>query len=203
MTGAQWMIDSLAAMDPRAKANVRMRSLTAAMKKNQESGLPLHKWDLAEIPGRPEWIDNYMTVEQFMSTDLFTVRPEDVVDLAASLMHWKHVRHVPVENDSGELVGIVSHRDLLELIVRGKLEGCGSVAVRDIMKTDLLTITPQTSALDALCMMRDRDIGCLPVVQGKTLIGLVTAYDYLTVSAKLFERMILDCTDELANAKAS
>ncbi len=203
MTGSQWMIDSLAKMDPRAKANVRMRSLTAAMKKNQEEQLPLHKWKLAEIPGRPEWIDNYMTVEQFMSTDLFTVRPEDVIDLAASLMHWKHVRHVPVENDQGELVGIVSHRDLLELIVRGKLNGCGAVAVRDIMKTNVITITPQTSALDALFTMRDRNIGCLPVVKGKMLVGLVTAHDYLTVSAKLFERMLMDCTEEFAKAKTS
>ncbi len=203
LTGSQWMIDSLAKMDPRAKANVRMRSLTAAMKKNQEEGLPLHKWELAQIPGRPEWIDNYLTVEQFMSTDLFTVRPEDVIDLAASLMHWKHVRHVPVENDRGELVGIVSHRDLLELIVRGMLEGKGAVAVRNVMKTDVITITPQTSALDALSTMREQNIGCLPVVNGKTLVGLVTAHDYLTVSAKLFERVVLDCTEEMAMAKTA
>src|SRR5688572_14052109 len=48
ITGSQWMIDSLAEMDPRAKANVRMRSLTASMKKNQEEKLPLHEWKLAE-----------------------------------------------------------------------------------------------------------------------------------------------------------
>lgn len=201
LTGSQWAIDSLAKMDPRAKANVRMRSLAAAIKRNQEAGMPLHEWELAEIPHRPEWIDNYMTVEQFMSTDLFTVRPEDVIDLAASLMHWKHVRHVPVENDKGELVGIVSHRDLLELIVRGKLDSCGSVAIRDIMKTGLITITPQTSALEALFTMRDKNIGCLPVVEGKMLVGLITAYDYLTVSAKLFEQMVTDCTEEKLKSK--
>jgi len=203
MTGSQWMIDSLARMDPRAKANVRMRSLAAAMKKNQEDQLPLHQWKLAEIPHRPEWIDNYMTVEQFMSTDLFTVRPEDIIDLAASLMHWKHVRHVPVENDKGELVGIVSHRDLLELIVLGKADGRCATPVREIMKTELITITPQTSALEALFTMRDKGIGCLPVVDGKLLVGLITAYDYLTVSAKLFELMVLDCTEGLAKAKTN
>jgi len=101
------------------------------------------------------------------------------------------------------LVGIVSHRDLLELIVRGKLNGCGDVAVRDIMKTGVITITPQTSALDALTTMRDRNIGCLPVVKGKMLVGLVTAHDYLTVSAKLFERMLMDCTEEFAKAKTN
>ena len=203
MTGSQWMIDSLAKMDPRAKSNVRMRSLTAEMKKNQEEQRPLHEWKLAEIPAQPEWIDNYMTVEQFMSTDLFTVRPEDVIDLAASLMHWKHVRHVPVENDRGELVGIVSHRDLLELIVVGKADGSCATPIREIMKTDLITIDPQTSALEALFTMRDNGIGCLPVVNGKMLVGLITAYDYLTVSAKLFERTLLDCTEERAKAKTN
>ncbi len=201
-TGARWMLDSLAGMDPRAKANVRMRSLTAAMKANQEKKLPVHKWILAPIPRSPEWIDNYRTVEQFMSTDLFTVRPEDVIDLAASLMHWKHVRHVPVENDRGELVGLISHRDLLELIATGGCDRQSSIAVREVMKTDLLTIAPDTCSLVALHIMRDKDIGCLPVVKGGLLVGLVTAYDYLTVSAKLFEEKLGDLAQTTLTEKA-
>jgi CBS domain-containing protein len=193
-TGSKWVMESLASMDKRAKMNVRMRSLTAAMKANQEASLPLHDWPLAEVPKQPDWIDNYKTVEQFMSTDLFTVRPEDVVDLAASLMHWKHVRHVPVESDKGELVGIVSHRDLLEMFARGRLRGGNEIIVRDIMQTELITVTPSTPALNALRLMRESDIGCLPVVKGKRLVGLVTAYDYLTVSVKLFEEKLEECT---------
>ncbi len=189
-TGATWMIDSLAGMDKRAKQNVRMRTLTAAMKTNQETGQPLHTWPLAEIPVEADWIDNYKTVEQFMAIDLFTVRPEDVLDLAASLMHWRHVRHVPVENDAGHLIGIVSHRDLIELLASGKLATPGAVIVRDIMKTDLITISPHTPTLDALKMMREHNIGCLPVVSDDRLVGIVTAYDFLTVSAKLFEEKL-------------
>jgi CBS domain-containing protein/gamma-glutamyl:cysteine ligase YbdK (ATP-grasp superfamily) len=189
-SGAKWMIDSLGAMDKRAKANVRMRSLTAAMKENQESGKPLHEWPLAQIPHNSDWIDNYKTVEQFMAVDLFTVRPEDVLDLAASLMHWRHVRHVPVEDDAGHLIGIVSHRDLIELLASGKFAMNGPIAVRDIMKTDLVTVEPCTSTLDALELMRARNIGCLPVVKKGRLVGIVTAYDFLTVSAKLFEEKL-------------
>jgi CBS domain-containing protein len=189
-TGARWMLDSLCAMDKRAKPNVRMRSLTAAMKSNQETGKPLHEWSLAEIPQKCDWIDNYKTVEQFMATDLFTVRPEDVVDLAANLMHWRHVRHVPVENDEGKLVGIVSHRDLLELLALGKTNGNGEIIVRDVMKQNLTTIMPETPALEALYLMRDKNIGCLPVIKNEKLVGLITAYDFLTVSAKLFEEKL-------------
>ena len=191
-TGSQWMLDSLAAMDKRAKQNVKMRTLTCAIKTNQETGEPLHRWALAAIPPKPDWIDNYKTVEQFMVTDLFTVRPEDVIDLAANLMHWRHVRHVPVEDDEGKLVGIVSHRDLLRLFALGSSNGKTETIVRDVMTENLVTITPETPTLDALTLMRDHNIGCLPVVKNEKLVGLITAYDFLTVSSKLFEEKLLD-----------
>ncbi|QQS31826.1 MAG: CBS domain-containing protein [Acidobacteriota bacterium] len=189
-TGACWMIESVAGMDERAKWNVRLRSLTSSIKENQEKNMPVHEWEPATIPEQSEWIDNYKTVEQFMAVDLFTVRPEDVLDLAASLMHWKHVRHVPVEDDAGNLIGIVSHRDLLELFALGKIRGPAELIVRDVMKTDLITIDPETPTLTALELMREKRIGCLPVVKDAKLIGLVTAYDFLTVSAKLFEEKL-------------
>ena len=189
-TGAGWMLASLAQMDPRAKQNVRMRSLTAAMKTNQESGQPLHQWKLADVPATTDWIDNYKSVEQFMATDLFTVRPDDVLDLAASLMEWRHVRHVPVEDDSGALVGLITHRHLVRLFAHRGQNGNGNIAVRDVMKTNLITVEAETPTLDALNLMRDKGIGALPVVSNGKLVGLVTAYDFLTVSSKLFEERL-------------
>lgn len=187
-TGAQWMLDSVAKMDKLAKPNVKFRTLAAAMIENQETGEPVHNWSLAQIPVRSDWIDNYRTVEQFMTTDLFTVRPEDALNLAATLMHWRHVRHVPVEDDEGKLVGIVSHRDLLALLTENKISD--GIAVRDVMNQELVTITPETSTLDALLLMREKNIGCLPVVKKEKLAGLITAYDFLTVSAKLLEERL-------------
>jgi CBS domain-containing protein len=189
-TGADWMLDSLSSMDPHAKQNVRLRSLTASMKANQEQGSPLHTWPLAAIPEKSDWIDNYRTVESFMTTDLFTVRPEDVIDLAANLMHWRHVRHVPVEDDEGRLIGLVSHRDLLELFALGKIDGSAEIVVRDVMKKDLTTVAPETPTLEALGLMREKNIGCLPVVVDGKLNGLITAHDFLTVSTKLFEERL-------------
>lgn len=196
-TGACWMLESLGAMDKRAKQNVRMRSLTAAMKANQTSGEPVHRWDLAAIPAQSDWIDNYKTVEQFMTTDLFTVRPQDPIDLAANLMHWRHVRHVPVENDDGKLVGIISHRDLLALFAAGHANG-GGIVVRDAMKPDPIAIDPDTRSLEALKIMREKNIGCLPIVKNEKLVGLITAYDFLTVSAKLFEERLQSIAPPLA-----
>jgi CBS domain-containing protein/gamma-glutamyl:cysteine ligase YbdK (ATP-grasp superfamily) len=186
-TGSQWVLDSLAAMDKKVKNNVRMRTITATMLEHQKKGEPLHKWGLAEISEKSDWIDNYQTVEQFMSKDLFTVRPEDVLDLAANLMNWKHVRHVPVEDDAGNLVGIISHRDLLKIFAEKSKD---EIIVRDVMKTNLLTIAPETSSLEALNLMRENNIGCLPIVKNEKLVGLITAYDFLTISTKLFEERV-------------
>lgn len=203
VSGAKWMLTSLNAMDPRAKLNVRMRTLTSAMKANQESGIPLHEWPPASIPEGSEWIDNYKTVEQFMAVDLFTVRGEDILDLAANLMHWRHVRHVPVEDDAGHLLGIVSHRDLIKLLASGKIDRSQPIIVRDVMATELITVQPDTPTLEALKLMREHNIGCLPVVKDGCLVGLVTAHDFLTVSTKLFEERLgeLNGLNELSGAE--
>jgi CBS domain-containing protein len=190
MTGSKWTLDSLASMDKLAKANVRMRTLTCEMIRNQESGKPLHEWPLAKIADHSEWVDNYRTVEQFMSHDLFTVRPDDIVDLAASLMEWKHVRHIPVENDQGELVGILSHRDLLRFFAEEKGRAADELIVRDIMKSEPIFISPETKTLDAIYMMREKNIGCLPVCKNGKLVGILTAHDFLTVSTRLLEERL-------------
>ena len=128
-----------------------------------------------------------------MSTDLFTVRPDDLVDLAASVMDWRHVRHVPVEDEEGRLVGLVSHRNLLRLLAHGAHERNGEpVAVSSIMKTDPVTVAPDTPTLEAIEIMRRHNCGCLPVVKDEHLVGIVTAYDFLAVSAKLFEEQLKD-----------
>jgi CBS domain-containing protein len=184
------MLDSFCQMDKAAKTNVRLRTLVAAMVKNQETGAPLHEWALAEIEEKTDWIDNYQTVEQFMSRDLFTVRPEDIIDLAANMMEWRHIRHVPVEDAEGNLVGIVSHRDLLKLFAEKREDIGGEIIVKDVMHTDLITIAPGTLTLEALHLMRENDIGCLPVIKDKKLVGLITAHDFLTVSTQLFEERL-------------
>jgi CBS domain-containing protein len=178
-----------------------MRTVADTMRANQVMDEPLHTWDLAKIPAGSPWIDNYKTVEQFMTTDLLTVRPDDPLELAAHLMRWKRVRHVPVEFDDGRLAGIVSDRDLIKLVADGDVDSKCRSAVRYVMTSDPITISPETPALQALEMMRNNAIGCLPVVKQDRLVGLITAYDFLTVSAKLFEQQLAEVcahSDKLA-----
>src|SRR5262249_38604777 len=154
-TGSRWALDSVAAMGEKGTRDQRLGALVRATVARQRGGEPVHGWELADIGEFEGWRESYLQVGQFMTTDLFTVHPEDVVDLAASLMDWRHIRHVPVEDNDGRLVGLVSHRSLLRLVGQGmKGSERAPVAVKDIMKRDPVTVAPATATLEAIELMR-------------------------------------------------
>jgi len=187
-TGAQWMLDSLEAIEEKARPDERFQALAAAILSNQKTEQPVHTWPLAEVASSSNARESYRIVGQFMSTDLFTVHPEDLVDLAASVMDWEHLRHVPVEDQEGHLVGLVTHRQLLRQISQG--QAGRPVAVREIMRPNPITVSPDTTTLAALELMRASKVGCLPVVQDGKLVGLVTESDFIDVSAHLLEEWL-------------
>jgi CBS domain-containing protein len=187
-TGALWSFRSLEQMAGKGTRELRQRQLTEAMLEQQTSGLPVAQWKLAEFRPVEKWGSSFRTVSDLMSTDVFTVRPDDLVDLAASVMNWRHIRHVPVEDDDGRLVGLISHRDLLQLLARGLLTlNQRSVTVKELMKQDVVTVPPETPTLEALATMRRCRVGCLPVTRDGRLVGIVTAYDFLGLAAEIVE----------------
>lgn len=188
-TGARWMLNSLAASKGHEPIDMRVRVLTSTILARQKEDKPVHEWKLAEAGESTDWSQSYQTVGQFMSTDLFTLRPNDLVDLAASLMEWRHIRHVPVEDEKGGLVGLVTHRGLLRLLSRGLTASDGtSMTVREIMKPNPTSVTSTTPTLEAIEIMRRSGIGCLPIVDNNQLVGIVTSYDFLTATASLFKQ---------------
>ncbi len=187
-TGSQWVINSLASMGNGGTVELRCRTLTSAMIKAQNEGEPVHKWEVPKMNELENFEKTYQTVSQFMSTDLFTVRPDDIADYVASLMHWEHIRHVPVEDAEGKLVGLVSQRNLLLLLTQGSsLNRAQGVPVHVIMKRDLITVPPEATTLEAVRLMRKNGIGCLPVVKDGRIVGIVTLFDILNLSGKLLE----------------
>jgi CBS domain-containing protein len=188
-TGAQWMLNSLASLNRHQPVDMRLRTLTSTILARQKEDKPVKDWKLAESDELTDWSQSYQTVGQFMATDLFTLRPDDLVDLAASLMDWRHIRHVPVEDDHGHLVGLVTHRGLLRLLSRGSNPSDGSpLTVREIMKPNPTSVSSTTPTLEAIEIMRSSKIGCLPVVDDDQLVGIVTSYDFLTATASLFKQ---------------
>lgn len=190
-TGARWLLESLDKMGDKGSQHERLRSMTSQMIIRQREGSPVSDWSLAEFCPSQDWRDSYRNVGQYMATDLFSVRPDDIVDFAASLMEWRHIRHVPVEDDAGHLLGLVSHRQLLRLVAKGG-RGDEPVTVRDIMVPDPVTVTPETTTVEAIRLMREKKVACLPVIKDDKLVGLVTEYDLIVVSSKLLEEYLQD-----------
>lgn len=154
----------------------------------------MHEWSLAEFEESGGWKKHYLRVEQFMTTDLFTVNQDEAVDLVACLMDWRHIRHVPVEDDSHRLVGLVTHRLILRLVSRNwATTGRGEpVPVREIMETELVTAAPETTTLEAIALMKEHGVACLPVVKGGILVGVVTEKDLIRIAAPLLEKELED-----------
>ena len=188
-TGAQWALDSYSAMGSLGRKSERFRSITAAMLRNQEEGQPVARWPLAEFEPVSTDPAGFRTVEQVMTSDVFTVHPEDLIDLAASLMDWQHLRYVPVEDKDGHLLGLLSWRAVMKVVSRGNAgEG---VPVRELMQEQPITIRPEASTLEAIQTMRKHEISCLPVVNAeKRLVGIVTEHDFMELSAALLERWL-------------
>ncbi|MDX2419046.1 MAG: CBS domain-containing protein [Xanthomonadales bacterium] len=188
--GARWALESLNEMNNQGTEDQRMRCLVSSMVEQQTTGRPISEWVLADFREDQGWRESYLKVSQFMATDLFTVRPDDIVDFAATLMDWRHVRHVPVEGDDGELIGLVSHRALLRLVAEGRVGGEHKVTVREIMTLNPVTVNSDATTADAIRLMRKAKVACLPVVENGKLLGLVTEHDLIVVASHLLERYL-------------
>jgi CBS domain-containing protein len=127
-----------------------------------------------------------MKVKDIMTKEVATLGIEDELSLANDIMRLGRIRHLPVV--SGEtLVGIVSERDLFRSSLAQAL-GYGNKDTREVMKTlhikdvmvkQVTTVSPDTELKDAVALMAERKIGCLPVVQNDKLLGLITETDVL------------------------
>lgn len=145
-----------------------------------------------------------ITVREIMTTDPYTLRPGDTIADAQRLMAERHVRHLPIVDEAGQLVGLVSQRDVLAAdlsrvapLADADREAFESaVPLRELMTRDLEVVGPDDSLrLAALRLQRQR-IGCLPVVDDGRLAGIVTDYDFVGVAIDLMEQLELAESDE-------
>lgn len=135
-----------------------------------------------------------LKVSSLMSSRPRTVYADETADLAELLMSLGSIRHLPVVNREGQLVGVLSNRDVLR-VSHGParpeeahpLQPRSSLLVQEIMSPDVLTVSPDTSAREAALIMRKNQFGCLPVIDRGRLVGIVTEADYVELAASLLE----------------
>ncbi len=125
-----------------------------------------------------------------------TISPESSFFEARALIHEKGIRHLPVVDKNNRLVGIVTDRDIRQaapsdatlLSVQELNYLLGKLKVASFMtpKEKLITITPDTIIEEAVQLMHDHKIGCLPVVEGDKLYGIFTETDALAHFVDIF-----------------
>lgn len=126
------------------------------------------------------------TVREIMMSSPVTLKSDDILGLADDIMTLGRIRHIPIV-EGKRVVGVLSQRDLFRSALvkiiglkpaeqRGLLK---SVSIKEAMSTPVITVLPDATVKQAARLMMQRKIGCLPVVEGETLVGLVTETDVL------------------------
>ena len=195
-TGSRWALRSLTAMGTTGTESERMSALTAGMTRRQADNVPVARWDYAKVEEGGGWRRNYLRVEQFMTTDFVSVQEGDAIDLVVNVMLWENIRHVPVEDRDHHLVGIVSYRSLLRVLAeRRSSETSAPIPVSEIMRPRPIGVTPETTTLEAVDVMRTHNLGALPVVKDGRLVGMVTARNIMPIAARLLEEKLSTADD--------
>jgi CBS domain-containing membrane protein len=127
------------------------------------------------------------TVADLMTRAVSTVGPNEPVAAAKQAMDAGEFRHLVVVGDDGAIEGVLSQRDLffgpLAWSIGQGLTGyeklLNASRVKDVMHRDVVTIDAATALPEAAALLRDRKIGCLPVVEGDRLAGLLTEGDFV------------------------
>ena len=143
-----------------------------------------------------------MKVKDVMTRDLVTIDPEAPLGTAMDVMRRKRIRHLPVVEDMGRLLGIITDRDLrqatfapalaehLSLQAQRRLRGLGQaledLKVKHAMTWVVVTTDPEAAIARAAVVMFERRIGSLPVVEDGKLVGILTERDLLLALAREF-----------------
>jgi len=132
-----------------------------------------------------------MLVRDVMTHDVVTLERNEKLLVADDVMRLGRIRHLPIVDDQGQLVGIVSQRDLFH---NGLLRALGygmhaqrqtldMVVVKEAMHGDVITTTPDTDITEAARVMLERKIGCLVVVEDQRIVGILTESDFVKLVA--------------------
>lgn len=124
-----------------------------------------------------------LLVKDSMTREIVTISPDDTAGAALAACRERRIRHLPVLTE-GRLVGIVSDRDLRSAIPAmgdsARAAALQEMLVKDVMVGDVVTALPDDPIEHAANVMREMRIGCLPVVEGGELVGILTSSDVMT-----------------------
>jgi len=126
------------------------------------------------------------TVAEIMTAGVRTLRPERPIADAVAVFNEFGFRHMPVVDEAGSLVGVISDRDALRAMAKGAGTGAD---VGSVMTRGGITVTSATTITDAIELVVFHRINCLPVTDAGELRGLVTTTDLLQAMHQILNEL--------------
>ena len=173
ITGSKWTINNFRSLSKHYGAAIAQKEIVRQSLLYQKENIPLSNWD--DVPIRDYKLsESDPTVEQLMSTNIFSVHENDSVEIVKSILTWNKIHHLPVENLKGDLIGLITD-GTIERLEKEKSGLC--CFAKDIMLTNLITIQSQDSMKNAKSIFHDSKVSGLPVTYKKKLVGMLTLTD--------------------------
>jgi CBS domain-containing membrane protein len=138
-----------------------------------------------------------LKAKDLMTLDVFTLKENDSLRMARSMMSLARIRHIPIVNDAQQFIGLLTHRDLLTATISKFADVDKSVQdeidsgipIREIMRSDIRTIATDTPLREVAEILLHHKYGCLPVVDAGLLKGIITEADFLKLTITLMDAM--------------
>lgn len=132
------------------------------------------------------------TVQDMMSTHVITLTSKNTISDAKCLMESHRIRHVPIVNEQGQLEGLVTQRDVLAAQTSSLEKAVGDndpmmTPLSRFLQRSLYTVSPCAGLKAAALYMQEHKIGCLPVINNDTLVGIITDSDFVAIAITLLE----------------
>ena len=128
------------------------------------------------------------TVRDLMTEEVISLSPGDDLTELLDRMADEHIRHMPIVDRDGDLVGLVTDRSLAQIALSGdageltlsaQRELLRRRRIREIMTTEVDTVEPDQSLREAAELLLENKVGCLPVVEGTHVVGILTESDFV------------------------
>jgi len=145
------------------------------------------------------WPERTIRAKELMTRSPRTIRWDSTIGAAWKLMRDRKIRHLPVLDDSDRLVGIVTDRDLRQVVFEPSIQeqlgnfprALNLLTVKEVMTWGVLTIQPETEIREAARVMHEQKIGALPVVEAGKVVGMLTEIDLLKVFVRVLDEGIV------------
>ncbi len=172
-TGSVWITKSNRNLRKNLTKDIANTTITSYMYKNQQRGKPIYQWKYIKTAQSINIHIDQSELDKFMTTEVFVVYENDLVELVVKIMQWKNIHHIPVVNSKNKISGIITKTNLNKIITeKDKL-----LVAKDIMIKNIITVDSETSIEAARNIMISNKIGCLPILELGELIGILTKND--------------------------